>query len=837
MFFNKKLNYFILGSLILSFLILSPVLDSGYISDDELNSLIPGILLEDQTNVISFTSPYINKWIVEEGRFFPLSFIYGYSLFSLNPPLFLYKLFLIFAILINALLFSYLVWRFTKSNIIASFSLLIIPIFFKITLSYCPILSFNGLIQTTFFLILLSLITLMAYLKTLKKYYFIISIFLFLLSILTYEIAIPLLLIFILLIINNNKEKSYIKEIKTSIPYIIVAVFCIIIPKIIKFSYKIPGYNNASLYSINPNPVDFIICFAKEISGVIPLSYILVNPEIILDNFTLFLNITTTLLLIIIGLVSFFLFFEISQKYVSERNKSIPNHKLKIFFLLFGMCLLLLPLIATSITYRHQSDSMWGYSYLPGYISAYGGCICAIIICGHIFSKTASLSTKKATCLLIFFSFLFSLACMITFSANTIVVERTNLDSLYPRQIVEESMNNGIFNEIQNNSILLVDNNHSWDQPSFYRMHSGIHFRYIGSPQTPIYDGPYFSQKMPHSNSTESSNSLCQYSFLDSDPVYYLNYFSDSKWYGTVILCKVNNLLVTNQSILGISTNQIKFYIKSPKIDEKFSKSQVFISGRWKDKNENSIYESFRIDENDLSILSQDHNWKLFSINTEDMYIDPLSLLITIGPKNYHTSVQKNSSASLFQRTENTSINNLQTDENDTVFNFKFENDNFGTGVNFYPVTLNSTFSVQLLVKPAEDQRPNTTIIGNYPGYNDFEGFFVLEDFTNQNNYVFAYGTGKAWESGIKFHLEENKWNYLVISVSNQTCSIYKNGILMGSREINRTIKNSLMPLCIGNWKGNDRRFNGQIKEVMITNSSVSSETIKSNWEVIQKSV
>jgi len=152
-------------------------------------------------------------------------------------------------------------------------------------------------------------------------------------------------------------------------------------------------------------------------------------------------------------------------------------------------------------------------------------------------------------------------------------------------------------------------------------------------------------------------------------------------------------------------------------------------------------------------------------------------------------------------------------------------------------INLNNYFTIQVLVRPYADQVPYATILGSHPGTNNFEGFVIQQANLSQNNYSYIFGTGKSWESPLKFHLDDNEWNYLVIIAEDEKIFAYNNGILINSTNLGSTIKNSDIPLDIGNWIGNDRAFNGVIKEVMISNSSLSTETIKSNWEYVQKNV
>lgn len=629
--YNKEHFYFFVCTLILSFLILSPVLDSGYISDDELNSLVSGVLLEEQTDIISVCLSNIDQWLTNEGRFFPISFFLGNFIFCLNPPIMLYKLFLIITILTNTIVFSYLIWQLTKSTITAIFLSLLLPIFFKVSFYHCPILSFNGLVQITYLLFLLSLIVLLEYLKNQNKKYLMLSLFLYLFCILTYEIAIPLLLIHFILIFYRNNMYGIKHNIRITSYYIIIAFLCVIIPKVVQSYRSSYNINNTSMYSINLNFFDFAISLAKEISGVIPLTVSLFSSHSIFHEVNLLLTIVSIPLLFCIGVISFILFYVISKKYVIKKFIPTMNIKDQQFFFFLGICLILCPLIATSITYKHQLESHWGLSYLPGYISAYGACICTVCLLYYLFSKFLSLNPKVITLIIPIFSLIFSLICMVTFLTNSIVVEYDNLDSLYPRQIAEESLDNGLFCEIPNNSFLFIDDNHKWDQPSFYRMYSGLHFKYIASPGTPTYDGTYTNPQLPQMNISKISNNIFQYSFSEGDNVYYFKYNSTSKNYGNAILCKLNSFVTTDRKILRATTSQMKIYVKSPVFINNNKNFKLILNGS--ENNNFGENVSFQYSYLDLTLNSNGDNWKLFSKNTPDLIIDPLSINITVSQK------------------------------------------------------------------------------------------------------------------------------------------------------------------------------------------------------------
>ncbi len=118
-------NMFLLLLVILATIVfeLSPMLKSGFFSDDCFNSMVPGILINSNTDVFTFTCQIVSSWI-NIGRVFPLAF-YAYILFSVIHDFFTYHLLVLIAILVDTLLFGYFIKRMTNSAYVSLLSMLI----------------------------------------------------------------------------------------------------------------------------------------------------------------------------------------------------------------------------------------------------------------------------------------------------------------------------------------------------------------------------------------------------------------------------------------------------------------------------------------------------------------------------------------------------------------------------------------------------------------------------------------------------------------------------------------------------------------------------------------
>ncbi len=175
---------------------------------------------------------------------------------------------------------------------------------------------------------------------------------------------------------------------------------------------------------------------------------------------------------------------------------------------------------------------------------------------------------------------------------------------------------------------------------------------------------------------------------------------------------------------------------------------------------------------------------------------------------------------------------NLKGGDN-VVLHTGFRDGNIGGGVDLKSISLNANFSIEVVAIPFSSQIDYAGILGNHPGYNNFEGFAIQQDGNNQNVYTFGFGNGKEWLPGVRFELAPEKWSYLAIMVERNMIKVFRNGSLVASANATDSIKNSGMPISIGNWIQNDRPFNGLIDEVRILNHVLSGEEVKVNWSIL----
>ncbi len=305
-----------------SFIVLIPILFSGYIWDDSISSCIRGFLFEENTTLNQFVLNSYMGWL-NMGRIFPLAFYYPYLHFVLDNVM-LYKLFLITTIIISILLFTYLLYSITESFYFSIQTAFLCLITFSITLFHNSYLGYNGLVQLVFIYVIISLIFLNRYLHTNNFSYYIVSIFIFSLAIFTYEISYVFFLFHLVLIHFFSEINNPVKKLKILFPYILLPIIGLVAALFIKFfnGLSFIGSNSSTAYLPNFDIFLIIITISKNIVAAFPLSYYIINPDkIFTHGITDFLSYYSIISIII--MIFFWSYFVKSVQKNINSNKRI----------------------------------------------------------------------------------------------------------------------------------------------------------------------------------------------------------------------------------------------------------------------------------------------------------------------------------------------------------------------------------------------------------------------------------------------------------------------------------------------------------------------------------
>lgn len=133
---------------------------------------------------------------------------------------------------------------------------------------------------------------------------------------------------------------------------------------------------------------------------------------------------------------------------------------------------------------------------------------------------------------------------------------------------------------------------------------------------------------------------------------------------------------------------------------------------------------------------------------------------------------------------------------------------------------LTATFTVECWVKPDAGQRPYADVFGNH--VNEFAGFVLQQDGTQDNRYYFSYGTGRSWAYSRTIPLASDQWQHLAITKTPTHLSFYVNGLLVDRKPAPDPMKPSATHFMVGvGIVGPPRWFRGSVADVRVWDRAV----------------
>src|SRR4051794_30806400 len=136
----------LLGLVGLTSLLMAPTLRTGYLSDDALTSLTPGILRFHGWSLTTRVLETI-RFSMQEGRFNPLTWIPFSGVFYLFQTVGSYKVFMLVMIITDTIVFYKMISRLFGDPGLACLATSLSLMLFQLRAFHDPILSFFGTVQ------------------------------------------------------------------------------------------------------------------------------------------------------------------------------------------------------------------------------------------------------------------------------------------------------------------------------------------------------------------------------------------------------------------------------------------------------------------------------------------------------------------------------------------------------------------------------------------------------------------------------------------------------------------------------------------------------------------
>tara|TARA_B110001454_G_scaffold219057_1_gene249635 strand:- start:76709 stop:78454 length:1746 start_codon:yes stop_codon:yes gene_type:complete len=428
--FRSKLFLVILFSLLI-LLSFSPYLSAGFYADDAMNSQVTLVAKKQNISVLEFTNKIIYNWQKDVGRYYPLGFLGSYTFYDLFPEEASAHIIQMFLVLINMLLFSGVIYILTSSTSLALLFIPILLLHFQIRDFYDPIAGYAPFMQLMFIYVVGEIVFFLRYLKNGSSKSLIGSCLLFLASLLTYELAIVFLGIFILLTWSQCKS---IKKSLNHLKFHLLILFSYISYIIYLRANRTSSYSGTELTT---NPSITIESYLHQLGAMLPLSYFSANKFITFE--TIFSGEYDILPAIGCCLITFVILLLFSSD-KREKQKSFFNKDL--IFICLGF--VFLPPLVVAFSARWQVSVSAGVGYIPVYFSYYG---CAFFITFWIHKLFIGNSSKRFFYIAAIL-FTLPLTSLINHLSNQQSVETQNILWKHPRKQLQSAYKSQLFDSI-----------------------------------------------------------------------------------------------------------------------------------------------------------------------------------------------------------------------------------------------------------------------------------------------------------------------------------------------------------------------------------------------------
>ena len=464
--------------------LLWPILGSAYIADDIPNSQRSAQLAFYSENWISYVVRITRQWMQSEGRFFPIAALENVLLFHTIHSRFIYKFLQLIFVLVLIMTLSYLIRLLTNCWRTSFLS----PIFFAVSLQvrvwYDPTISFGLLLPSVGIKAICALVLILLGIRSERKWhrrtYFVAASISWSLALMQYEVV---LLITPLAVLIAFHETQYSKIIRLG------AVVAIALPSITYTIYSLvlrSGVRPSAAYTTNFDPSAFLPTLKYQVLGAIPLTvpYSRVDNRLGISDTIASLSVLKIIycLVALVGIAHLIL------------GLGVFSRKTRATVFLFGVILIVMPAVPTSLSVRWQAEVGPGHAYLPVMLQYLGTTMLLLV---------ATIETKNLIKLLIrnnktvLKSLTISFATVLSVSSIAIIcVNRSGIEftnSTFKgfqsdREIFEATVRRGLVNNSLSGGVFLYSkyDPNLWINTEYIKWLGGPTIANFGSPATMI---------------------------------------------------------------------------------------------------------------------------------------------------------------------------------------------------------------------------------------------------------------------------------------------------------------------------------------------------------------
>ena len=537
---------------------LLPMLASGFFGDDEISSITASarfLSVSGQT-LSGLVYGEVSNWVTSVGRFFPLG-AYGSVFFWLaNGNPLVYKAILMVLVLLDAGLLYAFVRRLTSSSAIAAVSALMFSLTLQFRSYHEPILAFTGLLPVITALVLTSLLLFINYLESGSPRSLVFSVAAFAATLLIYEVALPMCLLFTVLALVYPQRSRLAKALRASWSFLAAAGLAVANVAVLRlvFNFQPTSADMVSGYQPSLSPVPFVVTLVKQIVAAFPLTYYgsrMLAARLGLLGQPLYASPLSYLrahpYATVISAAAFFVvgLLVLRGALTDQVRRTAPKTSALV---LVGLGFLVLPNTLIAVAPRHQMGVAWGQGYLPVYMSAVGA---AMLATAMIYvARDWSAIRRHAQLAAVVLALLVGTVGAVNFDNNRLIVEAMNRTEWYPPRMTERAASEGLLSRVPDGAIVLSNIGKPWQDPDFYRLYAGK----SPSAVVPLVNSESL-KRLPLRNVPAAAGGSKRYTVeTTGPPVFYLYIENSSRAAGYALLSRVQSAVASGTAVAVTGT-------------------------------------------------------------------------------------------------------------------------------------------------------------------------------------------------------------------------------------------------------------------------------------------
>ena len=535
--------------LVLVFFILCilPVFSAWYYGDDAVNRDIRVFMQVENKNIFQYISDRLHYYLVTLGRMIPSSNVQTSLTFYIVNGITAYRLYNAVMNFLAVFCFALMVKAYSGSRKLFYTVMILYPgVFMFLTRYDDAITSYFMLIQTLVIYLSLSLVLLKKYLDSRKALYLVFSVFIYILSLLTYELSYPLFLVYPLAIFYYQQaplRKRLKKALAGSVPYLIPMLMCFAL-------YMWVSANSVSAYegvSLNLDIRKTAVTFLKQTIAafpVVPHSYLLFNLD-----WSFIFNLKQTIANISpADIISAIVFTYLLIKLNHLKDENPPERSR--FLIWLAVLLVVCPGLIISVSKKYQDALVWGLGYLTIYIMRFG-----LLLLGYLLYDSAVKRIRKTPLkrLVQTISLILLVAVhLFCQQGNRDVLSRKNTNQAV-RHTAEMSIKSGILEDMADGSLILLAD--MWYRDYNPENRTGLFRTLCG---TEVYTDT-ISQLIKKSNENNGKAVTYDYNELPFD-VYYFKFDCPASDAGYAFSAKLETLAIEEQKVNKLLGRRVKIF-------------------------------------------------------------------------------------------------------------------------------------------------------------------------------------------------------------------------------------------------------------------------------------